>query len=96
MVQSEGVEIIREAALALFASKIPLVGDTVGDQAVENITRQLSDDYKRLGAADRKAMRAVVSWLSGNYEVDAETTSRLMTSLNRQPDKQSEAEGREA
>jgi hypothetical protein len=83
MVQSEGVEILREAALALFASKIPLVGGAVGDQAVEGITRKLADDYKKLAAADRKAVRAVVNWLDGRYEVDEQTATRLMDTFSR-------------
>jgi hypothetical protein len=88
MVRSEGVEILREAALALFASKIPLVGDAVGDQAVEGITRKMADDYKKLAAADRKAVRAVVNWLDGRYTVDEQTATRLMDAFNRPPDRE--------
>jgi len=82
MVQSEGIEILREAALALFASKIPLVGEKLGSDAVAGITRKLSDDYKKLAAGDRKAMRGVIRWLNGSYEVDSETASRLTSAFS--------------
>lgn len=81
LVRSEGVDVIREALLALMASKLPLFGNQLSDNAVDSLVNKLQDDYRKFNTAERKAARAVLHWLGGKYEADAETQKRLLTTF---------------
>jgi hypothetical protein len=85
IVEREGAEIVRQAVVALLASKIPLFGGSLGDEAIDGVIRKLTDDYRKVKADERKAMRAVVNWLRGSYEVDTRTANELLAALNRTP-----------
>ena len=82
MFQREGMDAVRSALLALMGSKLPLLGSSVNDSAVESLVNQLADDYRKVEAADRKALRAVIHWLDGKIEVDAATANGLLATLN--------------
>lgn len=82
MVEREGADAIRAAALALLAGKIPLAGDALSKQAVDSLIRKLTDDYKKLNADDKKALRGVLNWLSGTFELDAGTRTQLVAALS--------------
>lgn len=81
MVQREGMDAIRAALMALMASKIPLLGSGLSSHAVDALIDQLVDDYRKVDAAERKGLRAVIRWLSGDLHVDTETTTKLLTVL---------------
>ena len=81
MVQREGMDAIRAALMALMASKIPLLGSGLGSHAVDSLVDQLMDDYHKVDATQRKGLRAVIRWLSGDLQVDTETTTKLLTTL---------------
>jgi hypothetical protein len=81
MVQREGMDAIRAALTALMASKIPFLGSGLSSHAVDSLVNQLVDDYHKLDAAERKGLRAVIRWLSGDLHVDTETTTKLLTVL---------------
>ncbi len=82
MFQREGMDAVRSALLALMGSKLPLMGNSVNDSAVESLVNQLADDYRKVEATDRKALRAVIHWLDGKVEVDAATANGLLATLN--------------
>jgi hypothetical protein len=87
MVQREGMEAVRAALMALLGGNIPIFGSGMSDNAVDALVDQLADDYKKLAADERKALRAVLHWLSGKFEADEETRNNLIatfTNLNRQ------------
>lgn len=85
LVEREGTDAIREAVMAFLASQVPLFGGQLGQEAVAGLVRKLNDDYRKLGVDDRKALRAILNWLSGAHKVDAETASRLLTELQSPP-----------
>jgi hypothetical protein len=84
MVEREGADAIRAAATAMLAAKVPLVGPKLAEQAVDSLVRQLTDDYKKLSADDRKTLRGVLRWLKGDYELDTRTSTDLMRALSTQ------------
>jgi DNA mismatch repair ATPase MutL len=85
IIGSEGSEALRSIVLAFLSSKVPLIGEQLSAQARTSFIRKLNDDYKKLNADDRKAMRSVLSWLQGDYQVDERTTSQLVSLLNQPP-----------
>jgi hypothetical protein len=82
VVEREGADAVRAAVMALVASKIPLAGNELAKSAADPLIRQLTDDYKKLNAADRKAVRGVINWLTGAIEVDSRTTNDLVRTLS--------------
>lgn len=81
MVQREGMDAVRAALMALLGGNIPIFGSGMSDNAVDSLVSQLADDYKKLDAGERKALRAVLLWLSGNFEVDDETKNHLIATF---------------
>lgn len=82
IVEREGVDAIRTAVLALLASKVPLAGNALSKQAVDSLVRVLTDDYKKLNSDDKKAVRGVLNWLSGAFEVDTGAHTQLVAALS--------------
>lgn len=85
LIEQEGVEILRDALFVLLSSKTPLVGGMVSNIALDTLLDKVTDTYKKLTVADRKALRAVINWLRGDANTDAETQQNLVTLLNGQP-----------
>lgn len=85
LIEQEGVEILRDALFVLLSSKTPLVGGMVSNIALDTLLDKVTDTYKKLTVADRKALRAVINWLRGDANTDAETQQSLVTLLNGQP-----------
>jgi hypothetical protein len=82
LVEREGADVIRAAAMAILAGKVPLAGEKLAEEAVDSIVRQFSDDYKKLNGDDRKAVRGALSWLTGDYPVDTRTSNELVAALS--------------
>lgn len=85
LIEQEGVEILRDALFVLLSSKTPLVGGMVSNIALDTLLDKVTDTYRKLTVADRKALRAVINWLRGDANTDAETQQSLVTLLNGQP-----------
>lgn len=84
LIQQEGVEILREALMVMFASKTPLIGGMVSNVALDGLLDKVADNYKKLTVADRKALRAVINWLRGDASSDDETKQSLVALLSGQ------------
>ena len=82
VVEREGADAIRTAVMALLASKVPLAGNALSKQAVDSLVRILTDDYKKLNSDDKKAVRGVLNWLSGAFEVDTGARTQLVAALS--------------
>ena len=84
LIQEEGVEILRDALMVMLASKTPLIGGMVSGAALDALLDKVTDNYKKLTVADRKALRAVINWLRGDASSDEETKHSLVTMLSGQ------------
>lgn len=84
LIQQEGVEILRDALMVMFASKTPLIGGMVSNAALDGLLDKVADNYKKLTVADRKALRAVINWLRGDASSDDETKQSLVALLSGQ------------
>ena len=84
LIEQEGVDILRDALMVMIASKTPFVGSMVSGVALESMLDKLTDNYKKLTVADRKALRAVINWLRGDANADDETKESLVAMLNGQ------------
>ena len=84
LIQQEGVEILREALMVMLASKTPLIGGMVSNAALDALLDKVADNYKKLTAADRKALRAVINWLRGDASSDEVTKQSLVALLSGQ------------
>jgi len=85
LIQEEGVEILRDALMVMLASKTPLIGGMVSGAALDALLDKVTDNYKKLTVADRKALRAVINWLRGDASSDEETKQSLVALLSGQP-----------
>lgn len=85
LIQEEGVEILRDALMVMLASKTPLIGSMVSGAALDALVDKVTDNYKKLTVADRKALRAVINWLRGDANSDEETKQSLVALLSGQP-----------
>lgn len=84
LVQGEGVEILRDALMVMLSSKTPLIGGMVSGVALETLLDKVTDTYKAATLADRKALRAVITWLRGDANTDDDTQQHLVALLNGQ------------
>ena len=84
LIEQEGVDILRDALMVMIASKTPFVGSMVSGVALDSMLDKLTDNYKKLTVADRKALRAVINWLRGDANADNETKQSLVAMLNGQ------------
>lgn len=78
----EGTSILRDALAAVLASKVPLVGEMLNDSLVDDLVGKLTDDYKKVKAAERKGIRALINWLDGEFEPGDEVEGKLVSMLN--------------
>lgn len=70
--------------MVMFASKTPLIGGMVSNAALDALLDKVADNYKKLTAADRKALRAVINWLRGDASSDEGTQQSLVALLSGQ------------
>lgn len=82
LVQGEGIEILRDALMVMLSSKTPLIGGMVSGVALDTLLDKVTDTYKKATVADRKALRAVINWLRGDANTDADTHHNLVALLN--------------